>query len=413
MSETQQRGTLDEGSIARSPAAPAATERQAAPPRPANTAAWLRERGGAFEVGPAPYTSPRENEITVKNHAVAVNPLDWGIQLAGSFLYRWLKYPAVLGTDVAGEVVEAGPGVTRFKPGDRVLGHAVGVERDHNNPAEGAFQDYTVLQANLAAPIPGGMPYENAAVLPLALSTAACALFQKDCLALNHPSLPPRPTGETVLVWGGSTSVGSNAIQLAAAAGYEVITTCSPANFGYVQRLGASQAFDYHSPTVVADITAALTGKKLAGAFAVAAGSAGPCAQILRACDGAKVLVFATAPGASLDELFRQRPSSMRLFRAFARTGLSTAALMMRCRRQRITAKMVNGATLRTNEVSNAVYEDYLPAALAAGEYQAAPSPRVIGRGLRHIQAALDAQLKGVSAEKIVVSLDAGPGSSR
>jgi NADPH:quinone reductase-like Zn-dependent oxidoreductase len=375
--------------------------------RPTSSAAWLRKRRGAIEVGPASYTPPRDNEIVVKNHAVAVNPLDWGIQLAGNFLYRWLKYPAVLGTDLAGEVVEVGSGVTRFKPGDRVLGHAVGVERDHNNPAEGAFQDYTVLQANMAAPIPGSMPYENAAVLPLGLSTAASALFQQDGLALAHPSLSPRPTGETVLVWGGSTSVGSNAIQLAAAAGYEVITTCSPGNFDYVKRLGASQAFDYRSNTVTSEIVTALKGSKLAGAFAVTAGSHEACAEILSASEGAKTLVFATGPGASLDDLFRQRPSSMRLFRAFLGVGLAMSVLMMRCRRQGIRAKLINGATLRANEVSKAVYEDFLPAALAAGTYQAAPEPRVVGHGLQHIQAALDAQLEGVSAAKIVVSLDA------
>jgi len=374
--------------------------------RPSSSAAWLRKRRGAIEVGPASYTPPRDNEIVVKNHAVAVNPLDWGIQLAGNFLYRWLKYPAVLGTDVAGEVVEVGPGVTRFKPGDRVLGHAVGVERDHNNPAEGAFQDYTVLQANMAAPIPDSMPYENAAVLPLGLSTAASALFQQDGLALAHPSLSPRPTGETVLVWGGSTSVGTNAIQLAAAAGYEVITTCSPRNFDYVKRLGASQAFDYRSNTVTSEIVTALKGGKLAGAFAVTAGSHEACAEILRASEGTKTLVFATGPGASLDDLFRQRPSSMRLLRAFLGVGLAMSALMMRCRRQGIRAKLINGATLRANEVSKAIYEDFLPAALAAGTYQAAPGPRVVGHGLRHIQAALEAQLSGVSAAKIVVSLD-------
>jgi NADPH:quinone reductase-like Zn-dependent oxidoreductase len=406
MSETQQHTQPSAGVRPdRSPAESATPNRPAA--RSASSAAWLGKRRGVIEVGSATYTPPRDNEITVKNHAVAVNPLDWGIELAGNFLYRWLKYPAVLGTDLAGEVVEVGPGVTRFKPGDRVLGHAVGVERDHNNPAEGAFQDYTVLQANMAAPIPASMPYQDAAVLPLALSTAACALFQKDCLALEYPSLSPRPTGEVVLVWGGSTSVGSNAIQLAAAAGYQVITTCSPRNFDYVKGLGASQAFDYRSNTVVGEIIAALQGRKLAGAFAVAAGSAGPCAEIVRASEGGKVLVMATAPGASVDELFRQRPSSMRLFRAFARAGLSTAGLMMRCRRQGIRATMVNGATLRANEVSTAVYEDFLPAALAAGTYQAAPEPRLVGHGLQHIQAALDAQLSGVSAAKIVVSLDA------
>jgi NADPH:quinone reductase-like Zn-dependent oxidoreductase len=407
MTEPQHSEFGQESTPGRSPAGAATKRREAARPQPVNTAAWLRTRRGAIEVGPASYTAPGENEIAVRNYAVAVNPLDWGIQLAGNLLYRWLKYPAVIGTDLAGEVVEVGSGVTRFQPGDRVLGHAVGVERDHNRPAEGAFQHYTVLQANMASPVPAGMSYEEAAVLPLGLSTAACALFEQDGLALAHPELSARPTGQTVLIWGGSTSVGSNAIQLAVAAGYEVITTCSPKNFGYVKRLGASQAFDYRSNGVAGEIIRALTGRKLAGALAIGEGSPGPCAEILAATEGSKVLVFTTAPGGSLDDLFRQRPSTARLLRAFLRIGLATATLTSRSRRQGIRVKMVNGATLRGNEVSKAVYEDFLPAALADGRYQAAPRPRVVGHGLEHIPAALDVQMKGVSAEKIVVSLGA------
>jgi len=60
-------------------------------------------------------------------------------------------------------------------------------------------------------------------------------------LALRHPSATAQHTGETVLVWGGSTSVDSNAIELAVAAGYHVITTASPDNFEYVTPLGASK----------------------------------------------------------------------------------------------------------------------------------------------------------------------------
>lgn len=64
-------------------------------------------------------------------------------------------------------------------------------------------------------------------------------------------------TGQTVVVWGGSTSVGSNAVQLAVAAGYEVVTTASPRNFDHVRALGASAVFDYNSSTVVQDIIGA------------------------------------------------------------------------------------------------------------------------------------------------------------
>jgi NADPH:quinone reductase-like Zn-dependent oxidoreductase len=101
--------------------------------------------------------------------------LDWIIQVAGNLTYRWLNYPAVLGSDVAGEVGQA---VTRFRVGDRVLGHAVGTGKDSNSAAEGAFQQYTVMLERMAAPIPGTMPFEDAAVLPLGVSTAACGLFQ-------------------------------------------------------------------------------------------------------------------------------------------------------------------------------------------------------------------------------------------
>ena len=269
---------------------------------PINTAAWLGASQAQLEVKPAPYTPPRENEIVVKNHAVAINPIDWLIQVIGYFIFPWIKYPFVLGSDLAGEVFEIGKGVTRFKVGDRVLGHAVGTDKKRNSSAEGAFQTYTVVLAHMAAPIPSAMSYETAAVLPLGLSTAACGLFQKDHLALQYPSKTPKPTGQTLLIWGGSTSVGSNAIQLAVAAGYEVITTASPRNFDYVKKLGAGQVFDYNSKTVVQDVIAAFKGKTSAGALAIGKGSAEACVDIIGACEGGKFVSLASS-SVSIEEL--------------------------------------------------------------------------------------------------------------
>ena len=193
--------------------------------RPSNEAVWLPAKRASLEIKPARYAPPRANEIVVKNRAVAINLIDWLTPLIGDIAFRWIKYPFILGSDVAGEVVEVGTAVSRFAVGDRVLGHAVGVDKTRNTPAEGAFQHYTILLEHMAAPIPSALTFERAAVLPLGLSTAACGLFQKDHLALAHPSTSPERTGKTLLVWGGSTSVGSNAIQLAVAAGYEVVTT--------------------------------------------------------------------------------------------------------------------------------------------------------------------------------------------
>ena len=374
---------------------------------PTNTAAWIGAKLARLEVGPAPYSAPGEDQVVVRNHAVAVNPLDWIIQLVGPLAYRWLTYPTVLGSDVAGEVVEVGSAVTRFRVGDRVLAHAVSTDQDTDRAAEGGFQQYTVVLERLTSPIPDALSCEDACVLPLGLSTAACALLQRDHLALRHPTADPVPTGEVVLVWGGSTSVGSNAIQLAVAAGYDVVTTASPRNSGYVRSLGASQVFDHASPTVVQDVVTALRGRTLAGTLAIGAGSAQACVEVVRACEGRKFLSTASTPVsfAALGSADRRR---FELPRLLLRIGASTAALQLRCRRYGIGTKFVFGTTLKANEVAKAVYEDFLPAALAQGRYVAAPPPLVVGRGLEQVQHALDVQREGVSARKVVVSLAAG-----
>ncbi|TVY52236.1 Dehydrogenase azaJ, partial [Lachnellula cervina] len=210
---------------------------------PSNTAAWLTKVGAIpLDVKPAPYTPPTEHQIVIKNKAVAINPVDWAVQTKGDALFPWLAFPYIGGSDVAGEVHEIGSGVTRFKVGDRVVGLAACLI----SGAEGAFQEYTVLRDHMTSHIPAALSYESASVIPLGLSTAASGLFQKGLLGLQHPSVPPKPTGKSLLIWGGSTSVGCNAIQLAVAAGYEVITTASPKNFTLVKTLGATQAFDYN-----------------------------------------------------------------------------------------------------------------------------------------------------------------------
>jgi NADPH:quinone reductase-like Zn-dependent oxidoreductase len=369
---------------------------------PTNTAAWLLARQAPLVVKSAPYTHPREGEIVVKNHAVAINPVDWGIQLLTNLIFPWLKYPFILGTDLAGEVVEVGEGVTRFSVGDRVLGIAMGMDKMRNSSAEGAFQDYTLLLAHMAVPIPSTMSYEDAAVLPLGLYTAAFGLFQKDHLALQYPSATPRPTGKTLLIWGGSTSVGSNAIQLAVAAGYEVITTSSPRNFSYVRRLGASQVFDYHEKTVVADIIQALKGKTIAGALAIGAGSAERCSAIVHASHGNQFVSMASPP-ATLNSLPPRPGLNLQTLLLLIRVMSASVSFQVTSRIRRTRTKFISG--IMNHEVSKALYEDFLPQALASGGYVAAPEPIVVGKGLDHIQAGLDAQKQGVSAQKVVISL--------
>lgn len=105
-----------------------------------------------------------------------------------------------------------------------------------------------------------------------------------------------KPTGKTLLVWGGATSVGCNANQLAVAANYEVITTCSAANFELMKKLGAVQAFDYSSKTVVPDIVRAFKDKTTAGALTMGTGAVEACLDILPQCHGSKFISVASYP---------------------------------------------------------------------------------------------------------------------
>ena len=95
-------------------------------------------------------------------------------------------------------------------------------------------------------------------------------LFGKDYLHLDYPKLGIPKKGKSVLVWGGSSAIGSNAIQLATGAGYDVIATCSKKNFDYVKDLGAVQVFDYKDTNVTEKVAVELEKGECAGIFMAA-----------------------------------------------------------------------------------------------------------------------------------------------
>jgi hypothetical protein len=80
-------------------------------------------------------------------------------------------------------------------------------------------------------------------------------------------------------------------------------------------------------------------------------------------------------------------------------------SMLFKSKMKRVETKFIFGSDLMANEVSRAIYEDYLPAALAKGKYVAAPEPQVVGKGLEDVQEAFDVNKRGVSAKKVVVSL--------
>jgi NADPH:quinone reductase-like Zn-dependent oxidoreductase len=374
---------------------------------PINTAAWLVAGQDVLQVGEAPFPDPGTGEIVVRNHAVAVNPVDWIIPFLGPLrLFPWIKRPFILGSDLAGEVVAVGPGVTEVKVGDRVLAMAAGACKQRNRAAEGAFQNYTIVLPRLTTIIPDDVPYSDAAVVPLGITTAACGLFQSDLLALELPSASSKPRDQWVIIWGGSTSVGSNAIQLAVAAGYGVVTTASPKNFEYVRSLGAAYAFDYRSKDVVRDIAAALSGKEVVGAFAIGAGSVLNCLDTLPHCRGRKFIANCSSE-VPFDALGAgRRISLLAILKLLPLRMRANAEARRKSRRHGITAKFFDASSVVDNEIGPATYRDYLGPALAQGRFRPAPRPRVVGHGLEAIQSALDIQRAGVSAAKVVVTLD-------
>ncbi|KAJ5864572.1 Polyketide synthase enoylreductase [Penicillium soppii] len=372
-----------------------------------NSAAWLTRKNAFLEVNDAPLVAPTAHQIVIKNGAVAINPVEWCKQLMGNLMFSWIKYPFILGNDCAGEIVQIGDAVSRFKIGDRVLAHALGMDPTVNNSAEGAFQRFTIIRDNMASLIPERMSYEEACVLPLAVSTAACALFQQDYLALEKPNIdnlgtltaPPKYQ-EFVLVWGGSTSVGCNAIQLATAAGYKVIATSSPKNFKYLHDLGANKTFDYASETVIHDIIESIGTKRVAGAIAIGNGSTEACIQILSKTNGSKFIAQISFPFPG-----KIPQTKLGVLRAMAAILWSNITIFFKSKLTGTKTKFVFGSSLANNEVGAMIYHDFLPRALEEEKYVPAPKAVVSGQGLAQIQPAMMRHMEGVSASKIVVSL--------
>ena len=381
--------------------------------RTQNHAAYLsKQKAYPLDVREAPNDLLGPNAIRIRVHALAINPVDHILQAQGTSLgFPHLKYPLVLGNDVAGTVVEIGKSVKIFSIGDRVLGQCLGSDKAHvaNQNAEAGFQEYSVLQSHMTSTIPETLSFEQACVVPLGLSTAACGLFQHDYLGLELPK-PGKasPKNKTVLIWGGSTSVGTCAIQLAAASGYDIITTCSPRNFDYCRSLGAKHCFDYNSPTVIQDIVKTFKGKTCVGALAIGTNSPLVCTDILAKLefksskDGKKVGKFVCA--ASGPELC-DPAETLATIRTIGRFIAFSVSLLFKTWRHGVGWKFVLGTKPAENEVGPALYNDFLPVALQSGQFKALPEAQVVGHGLGKIQEAMDTLKKGVSAKKLVVML--------
>ncbi|TFY56959.1 hypothetical protein EVG20_g8728 [Dentipellis fragilis] len=212
---------------------------------PSTQRAVIVQKDKTVAVETVPLDKPGPGEVLVKNAAIGQNPGDWkGID------FGMLPAGKGLGYDFAGRIAALGEGVTSLKIGDRVAGNGLPFKAD--KISQNAYCEYTLAGEKPLLRIPDNITDEEAATIPLAASTALHGLN----LISDIPKRAPLG-GRAFLVWGGSSSVGQFAIQLARIAGYKVITTASPKNHALVKGLGAAVAIDYRASDVVEQIIAA------------------------------------------------------------------------------------------------------------------------------------------------------------
>jgi len=198
------------------------------------TRAVIASRPGGPEVlqiVERPRPVPGEGELLVRVRAAGMNRMD--------VLQREGNYPLppdatdVLGVELSGVVESLGSGASRFKRGDRVMALVT----------SGAQADWAVVPEATALPVPDGLSFEQAAAVPETYFTVWSNVFERAALK----------KGETLLIHGGASGIGTTATVLAKAIGARVIVTAgSSEKCAACLRLGADGAIDYRSQDFVA-----------------------------------------------------------------------------------------------------------------------------------------------------------------
>ena len=179
-----------------------------------------------------PVPQPADDEILVKVHATAINPVDcvardgYGRTI---FSTLWGELPLILGRDISGVVAAAGRNVSDFSPGDEV----------YAAPHIGCYAEFATVKAEHAALKPRNISHQEAASLPFVALTTWAALVDKAGLNADNCA------GRKIVIPRAAGGVGSFAVQLMKAWGAWVAGICSTRNVELVKRLGADEVIDY------------------------------------------------------------------------------------------------------------------------------------------------------------------------
>lgn len=311
---------------------------------------------------------PGSREILVKNTAIAINPVEWKVAKLAIFP---IQYPAILGSSFGGIVEAVGPGVTRFKVGDHVA-----VKKSSTGNQYGAYQQYALAVEDTAVKLSEDVTVEAAASVIANIATVVGALTARgglDKASLGRVSAK----GKKILVYGGSSNLGSLAIQYATSAGYTVVSTSSPQNNAFVSTLGAAKIVDHTLPQE--EVVSAL---KTEGPyeFAFDAVSLSPTistvAAVLAAQGGGKL--YAVLPPQAPETLPKNVETIMDSYSAVLEKPEQV-------------------------ELRKWLYETYLPQGLASGKIVPSRLEKSKG-GLKGLNDALDRLSKGVSGIKLIAN---------
>ncbi|GAV78212.1 ADH_N domain-containing protein/ADH_zinc_N_2 domain-containing protein [Cephalotus follicularis] len=176
-----------------------------------------------------PVPTPSNDEVLLKVEATSLNPVDWKMQ-------KGMMHPSIPGIDVAGEVVDVGPGVKKFKAGDKV----VSVLTLRNG---GGLAEFAVAKEIFTASRPPEVSAAEGAGLPVAGLTAHHCLTELAGIKLDGSGQQ-----KNILITAASGGVGHYAVQLAKLGNAHVTATCGARNIELVKSLGADEVLDYKTP---------------------------------------------------------------------------------------------------------------------------------------------------------------------
>ncbi len=234
--------------------------------------------------------TPAEGEVLVRVAAASVNPGDWYVMRGNPYVLRLMGYglrrpkSRIQGQDVAGIVEAVGAGVTRFQPGDEVVG-----------AGKATFAEFAVLPEKMLQPKPKNLSLEEASTLPVTGLTALHAL--RDQAEIR--------AGQKVLIIAAAGGVGQFAVQMAKAEGCEVTGVCSTRNLDRVRELGADRVIDYTAEDFTAggrqyDVVVRISGPD----------SVARCRKALKP-DGTLVIVGASSFGSWTGSMHRMLGTSL------------------------------------------------------------------------------------------------------